>query len=191
MSVVQEAIELATRELLIPFEGYHKKLPNGDCTSYPDPASPLANGKWKEIYPEVASAALLSPAQRTKLGQPWTIGYGNTYDIGGELIKEGDVWTQEKAIKVKEHVVKQFTRQVLAMSPSLLQEPPRRLAAVISFCYNCGMGNYRISTFRKRVEAKDWMEAYEEILKWNKAKGKVMKGLTRRRQAEGLFLLMA
>lgn len=164
MSVVEEAIELSTRELLIPFEGYHKKLPNGDCTAYPDPATGA---------------------------EPYTIGYGNTYDEFGVRVKMGDVWTQEKAIKVKEHVVKQFARQVLTLSPTLLQEPSRRLAAVISFCYNCGMGNYRISTFKKRVDSKDWTGAYEEILKWNKANGRVMKGLTRRRQAEGLFLLLA
>lgn len=164
MSTLQEAIELATKELLIPFEGYHRKLPNGDCTAYPDPATG---------------------------GEPYTIGYGNTYDEFGVKVKMGDVWTQEKAIKVKEHVVKQFARQVLTLSPTLLQEPPRRLAAVISFCYNCGMGNYRISTFKKRVDSKDWTGAYEEILKWDRANGKKMKGLRRRRQAEGLFLLLA
>lgn len=164
MSFIQEAIELATDQLLIPFEGYHKKLPNGDCMAYPDPATGA---------------------------EPFTIGFGNTYDEFGVRVKPGDIWTRERAIIVKRAVVKQFTRQVIALSPSLLQEPPRRLAAVISFCYNCGMGNYRISTFKKRVDAKDWMGAYEEILKWNRANGKVMRGLTRRRQAEGLFLLLA
>jgi lysozyme len=75
------------------------------------------------------------------------------------------------------------------MSPGLANEPPRRLAAVISFAYNCGLGNYRISTFKKRVDAKDWQGAYEEILKWNKAAGRVLRGLTLRRQAEGKLLL--
>lgn len=164
MSVVQEAIELATKELLIPFEGYHKKLPNGDCMAYPDPATG---------------------------GKPYTIGWGCTYDEFGTAVQPGDIWTLEKAIRVKEAVTKQFARQVLTLSPTLLQEPPRRLAAVISFCYNCGVRNYRISTFKKRVDSKDWVGAYEEILRWNKANGKVMKGLTRRRQAEGLFLLLA
>lgn len=164
MALIEEAIELATEQLLIPFEGYHKKLPNGDCTAYPDPASG---------------------------GDPWTIGYGSTYDELGIRVKSGDVWTLEKAIKVKKRVTSNFARQALMLSPGLLKEPPRRLAAVISFCYNCGLGSYRVSTFKKRIDAKDWMGAYDEILKWNKAQGKVMRGLTRRRQTEGLFLLLA
>ena len=77
---------------------------------------------------------------------------------------------------------------MLALSPGLAQEPARRLAAIISFCYNCGLGNYRISRLRKRVDAKDWEGACEQILKWNKAAGRVLKGLTRRREAEAAFL---
>jgi len=63
------------------------------------------------------------------------------------------------------------------------------VAALISFCYNCGLGNYRISTLKKRVDAEDWEGAATEIVKWNKAAGRVLPGLTRRRQAEAVFLL--
>jgi lysozyme len=69
-----------------------------------------------------------------------------------------------------------------------VREPARRLAALISFAYNCGLGNYRISTLRKRVIASDWDGAATEILKWNKAAGRVLPGLTRRRQAESMLL---
>lgn len=74
------------------------------------------------------------------------------------------------------------------MSPRLLKEPPRRLAAVMSFAYNVGLGNYRVSTFKKRVDAGDWAGACEEIVKWNKAAGRVLAGLTRRRMAEAALL---
>ena len=74
------------------------------------------------------------------------------------------------------------------MSPRLLKEPPRRLAAITSFTYNCGFGRYRISTLKKRVDAGDWSGAKEEIVKWNKAAGRVLAGLTRRRQAEAVLL---
>jgi lysozyme len=70
-----------------------------------------------------------------------------------------------------------------------MQESPRRLAAIISFAYNCGLGNYRISTLKKRVDAKDWNGAREEIVKWNKAAGRIMTGLTRRRQAEAQLMI--
>ena len=78
--------------------------------------------------------------------------------------------------------------KVLQMSPRLLLAEPRRLAAVVSFAYNCGLGNYRISTFKKRVDAEDWVGAAHEILRWNKAAGRVLPGLTRRRKAEAELL---
>ena len=78
--------------------------------------------------------------------------------------------------------------KALLLSPRLAHESDRRLAAVISFLYNCGGGNYRVSTLKKRVDAGDWDGAKEEIVKWNKASGRVLPGLTKRRQAEAAFL---
>lgn len=117
-------------------------------------------------------------------GNPWTIGYGST----GADVAPGVVWPREKAEdRLTEHLV-YFTSGVLKQSPGLAREPDRRLAAVISFAYNVGLGNYRISTFKKRVDAKDWDGAKKEILKWNKAAGRVLPGLTRRRAAEAALL---
>jgi len=76
----------------------------------------------------------------------------------------------------------------LKLSPGLANTDPRRFAAIISFCYNCGTGNYRVSTLKRRVDAKDWAGAQEEIQKWNKAAGRVLRGLTIRRQAEAKLL---
>jgi lysozyme len=57
--------------------------------------------------------------------------------------------------------------------------------ALVSFAYNVGTGNLQKSTLIKKVNAnpKDVTIA-DEFMKWNKAKGAVLKGLTRRRQAE-------
>jgi len=76
----------------------------------------------------------------------------------------------------------------MKLCPGLKDEPPRRQAAVLSWAYNCGLGNLRISTFRKRINEKNWEEAALECLKWDKAAGRVLRGLTRRRQAESLLL---
>lgn len=78
---------------------------------------------------------------------------------------------------------------MLKLSPATSTMTPRRLAALISFAYNCGTGNYRISTLRKRVNAQDWSGAGDEIKKWNKAAGRVLRGLTIRRTAEAAMLL--
>jgi len=158
MSNLSEAIKIATESLIKPFEGYHKRLPDGSCKAYPDPGTG---------------------------GHPWTIGWGST----GKDITPDTVWTKEQAQKALEEHVLYFLSGMLKLSPSLAYEQPRRIAAVLSFCYNCGLGNYRISTFKKRVDSKDWFGASEEILKWNKAAGRVLPGLTRRRKAESLLLL--
>ena len=155
--MIHKAFEIAKTVLIKPFEGYHKKLPNGDCTAYPDPGTN---------------------------GHPWTIGYGST----GPNITPGVVWSHQQAEKALDEHIVYFMTKVLQMSPRLLRAEPRRLAAVVSFAYNCGLGNYRISTFKKRIDAEDWVGAAHEILKWNKAAGRVLPGLTRRRKAEAELL---
>ena len=153
----EEAIQIATEALIKPFEGYHKRLPDGGCKAYPDPGTGA---------------------------KPWTIGWGCT----GPDINEDTIWTRQQAEERLQAEVLHFANGVLKLSPSLSSEPPRRLAAIISFAFNCGLGSYRISTLKKRVDAKDWQEAQQEILRWNKAAGRVMRGLTIRRQAESKML---
>lgn len=177
---MKTALDLATNVLLHPFEGYHKRLPDGSCESYPDPASPLARGKFTK-----AQIAQMTFDELLKAGHPWTIGWG----ITGPDIVPKLIMTREECDKQFDLVLIKFAQGALTLSPGLINEPPRRLAAIISFCYNCGLGNYRISTLRKRVNECDWQGAYQEILKWDKAQGMKMAGLTRRRLAEGNFLL--
>lgn len=154
---ISTAIQTAIDALIRPFEGYHRRLPDGGCAAYPDPA--------------------------TK-SDPWTIGYGST----GPDIKPDTRWTHEQALAALRSETTQKALGVLKLSPTLAAEPDRRIAALTSFAYNCGLGNYRISTLRRRVNQRDWTEAAREIVKWNKAAGRVMAGLTRRRAAEAALL---
>ena len=116
-------------------------------------------------------------------GHPWTIGYGST----GPNINKDTVWTHQQAEESFEEHVQYFCNGVLNLCPNLIKHP-RRLAAIISFAYNVGLGNLRISTLRRRVIAEDWAGAQSEIVRWNKANGRVLRGLTRRREAEAIFL---
>lgn len=154
---ISTAIQTAIDALIRPFEGYHRRLPDGGCAAYPDPA--------------------------TK-SDPWTIGYGST----GPDIKPDTRWTHEQALAALRSEATQKALGVLKLSPTLVAEPDRRIAALTSFAYNCGLGNYRISTLRRRVNQRDWPEAAREIVKWNKAAGRMMAGLTRRRAAEAALL---
>ena len=155
---MKDAIRIATDALIKPFEGYHRKLPDGSAHAYPDPGTG---------------------------GAPWTIGWGTT----GPGIGPDTVWSLEQCAAALEKHVQQFALGVLDLSPNLEHALPRRFAAIISFAYNCGLGNYRISTLRKRVNEEDWESAGREILRWNKAAGRVLPGLTRRRKAESLMLI--
>jgi GH24 family phage-related lysozyme (muramidase) len=65
----------------------------------------------------------------------------------------------------------------------------RQLDALVSFSYNCGLGSLQSSTLRMKFNRGDYSGAADEFLKWNKAGGKVLRGLERRREAErALFL---
>ena len=158
----EEIKKICAREFLIPFEGTGPRDKQGNFLAYVDPSSG---------------------------GEPITISYGLTFDENGVKVKLGDVWTPEKAMRAKEAVLNTFLLGLLKLSPVLYLENSRRVAAVLSWCYNCGLRNYRISTFKKRVDEQDWEGAAEECLKWDRGNGKVMKGLTRRRQAEAKAIL--
>jgi lysozyme len=98
------------------------------------------------------------------------------------------VWTLEQAQSALDKHLLYFATGALKLSPELAKAEDRRLAAVISWTYNCGLGNYRVSTFKKRVDAQDWAGAGEEMLKWNKAAGRILAGLTKRRMAEAALI---
>lgn len=136
------------------FEGYAKRLANGNCTTY------------------LCSANVV------------TIGYGAT----GEGVYPGVVWSREKAEQRLELDLGRFSVGVFQLSPGLREESESKQAAIISFAYNCGLNAYKNSSLRKAVNREDWEEAQRQLLRWNKAGGKVVRGLTIRRQAEAVLL---
>ncbi|WP_259345130.1 lysozyme [Candidatus Liberibacter sp.] len=64
-----------------------------------------------------------------------------------------------------------------------------RISAIGDFVFNLGIGAYRNSTLRKRVDAQDWENASIEIRKWVFAGGKRLNGLVVRREVEAGLLL--
>lgn len=56
--------------------------------------------------------------------------------------------------------------------------------ALVSFTFNVGSGNLARSTLLKRVNANQCLSAGEQFLRWNRANGQVLRGLTLRRQWE-------
>ena len=61
--------------------------------------------------------------------------------------------------------------------------------SLVSFAFNLGLGNLQKSTLLKKVNLGKFEEASNEFIKWNRAGGKVLEGLTRRREAERYLFL--
>jgi len=113
----------------------------------------------------------------------WTIGYGNTFYEDGSPVLPGHAITQDKANKLFELIADEFASKVAKLVPSHIT--PNQFASLVSFSYNCGIVNLQKSTLLKKVIANHKDPSIRaEFMKWNKAGGKVLAGLTRRREAE-------
>ncbi|MBY7649971.1 MAG: lysozyme [Candidatus Liberibacter europaeus] len=116
----------------------------------------------------------------------WTIGYGHT----GPDVVEGMVITQPQVYEFLIQDASQCIRQTFEVSPIIKECGANRISAIGDFVYNLGIGNYRSSTLRKRVDVKDWDGAVDEIKKWVHVGKKTLPGLVRRRNSEACLLLM-
>lgn len=110
-------------------------------------------------------------------GAPWTIGYGTTKGV-----KPGMVITAEQAEKMLRDDVAKFESGV----SSLVTAPTTQgqFDAMVSLAYNIGLGNFGKSTLLKKHNARCYTCAADQFRVWNRANGKVMNGLTKRRTAE-------
>lgn len=113
-----------------------------------------------------------------------TIGYGNTYYPNGVKVKLTDKKiTKEYASEMLQFVADEFAEDVLKVVKSKITV--NQLNALTSFAYNVGVGNFNKSTLLKLVNINpNDANIAKEFLKWNKAGGKVLNGLTNRRIAE-------
>ena len=107
----------------------------------------------------------------------WTIGYGRTRNV-----QEGDVVNERQAERDLLEELDEFANQVLnTVKVELLQH---QLDALTSWTYNLGVGNLQSSTLLKKLNTGDYESVPSEMVRWNKAGGKVLAGLTKRREAE-------
>jgi len=156
--VTHRRVNKAGIDLIHMFEGLHKRRPDGMIEAYPDPATG---------------------------GEPWTIGWGSTGKdpFNGGRIKRGTVWTREQCDMRFEQHLAQFedaVRDLIGQTPTTQGQ----FNAMVSLCYNIGPTAFGASTLLKMHKAEDYGAAAEQFARWNRAGGKVMLGLTRRRAAE-------
>lgn len=107
----------------------------------------------------------------------WTNGYGHTKDVHA-----GDRCTPQQAlewlledVEGSEYVVNKVVQVPLNQN---------QFDALVDFVYNLGSGNFQKSTLLKLLNAGEYAGAAKEFPRWNYAGGKVLPGLTARRNAE-------
>ena len=113
-----------------------------------------------------------------------TIGWGHT-NHHGRKFDDSSRWTAEECDQAFMEDMGGFERDVRKAVKVPLE--PYQFDALVSFTYNCGSGNLNKSTLLKKVNAGDFEGAAKEFKKWNKANGKELAGLTRRRNSEALM----
>ena len=118
-----------------------------------------------------------------------TIGYGSTYYANGTKVTLNDPLMSEKEAHLLLMVELEHTYLpgVVRNCPILLTDE-RKCNSIVSWCYNLGVGRLQTSTLKRKINAQDWEGAKEQLMLWNKAGGKVLLGLTRRRIAESALL---
>jgi lysozyme len=116
-----------------------------------------------------------------------TIGHGNTYYPDGKRVTllDKDI-TKQEAFDMFKEVANRFAKRVDTLVTSNLNQ--NQFNALVSFAYNVGTGNFSSSTLLKKVNKNpDDLTIKDEFLRWNKAGGKVLNGLTNRRNEEAIL----
>jgi len=111
-------------------------------------------------------------------GAPWTIGVGHT----GQDVYPGLRISNEESDALLAKDLERFEAGIERLVTVPLTQ--NQFDALVSFSFNVGLGNFGTSTLLKRLNAKDYAGAADQFLRWNRAGGKEMAGLTTRRQDE-------
>jgi len=107
----------------------------------------------------------------------WTIGYGHTKGV-----RKGMHCDEAMA---EEWLIQDVADAEKAVNLFVYQElDQEEFDALVDFVFNLGSGNFLRSTLLLKINAGDWLGAAAEFDRWNKAGGKVLAGLVRRRAAE-------
>ena len=109
----------------------------------------------------------------------WTIGYGHT----GPDVRPGLTITQERAEQLLvERLTNEFEPGVAKAIGAMVNE--NQFSAMVSLAYNIGVGAFAGSTLARLHRAGDYEGAANAFASWNKAGGRILEGLIRRRKEE-------
>ena len=107
----------------------------------------------------------------------WTIGYGHTKDV-----VQGMTISKEEAEQMLIDELHEYESYINEYVTAALSQ--NQFDALVSWVYNLGPANLKASTMLKVLNAKEYEDVPAQMKRWNKAGGKVLEGLIRRREAE-------
>lgn len=111
-----------------------------------------------------------------------TKGFGTTRHADGTTVKMGETTTPPRALVDLLRDASKFEQAVKRCAPVPMY--PYEFSAYVSFTYNVGEGAFCNSTLVKKLKAGEYEAACAELLKWDKVKGRTVRGLTLRREKE-------
>jgi lysozyme len=152
--------------------------------AYPDPASPLAKATPRKRWGFVSANVLMGDLPEgihTLSGEPWTLGYGNTF-FNGRKVQPGDECTAAEAEANLRVSVQDYERGVLEAVRAPLTQP--MFDALVSLCYNIGIGAFQRSTLVRKLNAGDYIGATEQFDQWVWAGGEPILAKRRDREQE-------
>ena len=135
------------------------------------------NAKGIALLKEFEGCKLRGYADPGTGGEPYTIGFGHTSMAGPPHVTKGMLITQQEADDI-------LVRDLVKYEAHVPTGHENQRAAMTSLCYNIGPGNFNKSSVKRRHLEGNFSAARAAFASWNKANGKVMKGLARRREAE-------
>jgi GH24 family phage-related lysozyme (muramidase) len=112
----------------------------------------------------------------------WTIGYGHTH-------------TTKQGMKITEKQAEALLRKDIAWAEKAVNNlvvvplTQNQFDALVSFVFNVGEGAFSTSTLLRLLNSGDYNGAANQFLRWNKQKGRVLNGLTKRREEERKLFL--
>ena len=119
----------------------------------------------------------------------WTIGYGHTSMAGPPEVYPGMKINRKQGEEILVGDIDVFAREIRPHIRVRLNE--NQYSALLSFAYNVGSTNFKRSSVLRYVNARKFADVPARLLLWNKAGGRVLRGLTRRRAAEGALFVQA
>ena len=125
----------------------------------------------------------------------YTIGWGHAIVWGNNFLRSStpnakniakQLYPNGLTMAQAESLLRNDTHAASIPVEGLVKVPvtDNQFAALVSFAFNVGVNALRNSTLLRKLNARDYDGAAMEFSKWNKAGGRVLKGLTRRREAE-------